>query len=597
MCAKFPACLMIWPVILFAATSDAEGGYLTRQLTTTAGKVEDHIRISGSRAVWQRKFGSDYEIYAYDGANVLQLTNNGTDDTNPEISGDRVVYLDATDVLCYDFATGTTSNLSNDAGWQQDPRIDGDWVYWFEWDAVDLNKELIRMNLSTGNRTNISDNTRNNQWNSESNFSIAANRAAWIALNGSSSEILFNDGSTTVTLGNDPAKTYSEARVTESLVLWHESSTAGNYIAVYDGSTTSRVDVTANPTGNLAVGPSGICLTRSFAGATEGSTQLDLFVLDPSTLAITTLASSPNHEDYPGVGDGVVAWVEGPAPGLNDTQIKAHDLLADTTETVSVAGWVNEYTRISGRNIVWRGYDFDISGEIEVFIAYWLGEGAVLTGLDLAGEDLSGHLFTGADLRGADLSGAVHDAGALAGAWIDADTLFPDGGDFTTTTHDLTGIELPSAFRDWMAGLGLADADGLEDSDGDGQANLLEFALGGDAADAAVLPVVRGGVEGSAADGISEFQYLFAARRGAVFGAVGSGALGADIDGIGYRVEGSGNLADYWEDLNFIGHSDTAPAGSGLPDLSGTAWEYVRFRFASPPSSGKGFMRVVVTME
>jgi len=137
-------CSPLWALALFAGfCAPTEAAYLTRQLTSSTDKVEDHIRISGSRAVWQRKFSTNYEIYAYDGSSVLQLTNNGTDDSEPEISGNRLVYLNGTDVVAYHFDTGATTNLSNDAGWKGDPRIDGDWVYWFEWDAVESNRELV----------------------------------------------------------------------------------------------------------------------------------------------------------------------------------------------------------------------------------------------------------------------------------------------------------------------------------------------------------------------------------------------------------------------------------------------------------------------
>lgn len=592
---------LVCSVLLFGITHPAGATYLTRQITSSTGKVEEHVRISGSRVVWQRKFSTDYEIYAYDGSSVLQLTNNSTNDTDPEISGNRVVYLDATDVICYDFSTGTTSNLSNDPGWQMDPRIDGDFVYWIEWDAVDSNRELIRLDLSTGTRTNISDNALKNDHNSESNLTIHGNRAAWIAWNSStsSSAVLFNDGTATVTLGDDGLKTYYKARVTEDHVLWLESSSSGVWLSVYDGDSISQVEVTTHPIEEIVTGPSGILVTRSMPGDTAGSSQLDLYSFDPDTLAFTAIAEdSSGHDQYPAVGDGIFAWTHDLAEtGVNDSYVQVLDIATGSTEEVSEALWVDQYTVASGRNVAWRGYNFDESGETEIFVAYWLGAGAVLTGVDLSGEDLTGLVFSGADLRGANLTGAILDSGALAGSIIDASTLFTDGADFTTTSEDLSGIVLPSAFGDWMTELGLTGADGSTDSDGDGQSNLLEFALGGDAADASKLVVIRSVLGDSDSDGSDEFQYLIAARRGAVFGAVGSGALGADIDGLSYRVEGAGNLSDYFEDLVFIGSSDAAPAETGLPDLAGSDWEYLRFRFSSPPTSGSGFMKVSITPE
>lgn len=578
--------------LLCCGALPAHATYLTRQVTSSTGKSEDHIRISGSRAVWHRKFSTDFEIYAYNGSSVVQLTNNNTDDSDPEISGDRLVYFNGTDVLCYDFSTAATTNLSNDAGWQRDPRIDGDHVFWFEWDATEANVELIRYDLDTGTRTNISNNTLKNDFNSESNLSIHGNRAAWIGSTGSASSVLYHDGSTTITLGNTAGTTYYRPRVTATHVLWLEADSLGVSLACYDGNSINRLDVTAEPVDDIQVGPAGISLTVTRPGVTPGSSQLDVVTLDPETMLITEISNSNAvHEQYTAVGDDVLVWAQDDTSGT-DSFIMVRDLATGTTEEVSELVWHDEFPRVSGRNVVWRGYDFGRSGEVEVFIAYWLGSGAMLAGVDLSGEDLSGLVFSGADLRGADLTGVTLDAGALAGALIDAGTVFPDGGDYTTTTFDLSGITLPSALGTWLASLGLESAGADDDSDDDGSSNLMEFALGGDAAEGSSQPVSRPILASAAA---ADFQYLIAARRGASFGAVGSGALGADIDGVRYRIEGAGNLTDFHEDMVFIGRSDTPPAGTALADLTGTDWEYLRFGFSSPPASGSGFIRVAIS--
>jgi hypothetical protein len=343
---------------------------------------------------------------------------------------------------------------------------------------------------------------------------------------------------------------------------------------------------------DIQVGPSGIALTLTRSGVTPGSSQLDTCMLDPTTMIISNIAySNLVHEQYNAVGDGVLVWAEG-SSSSSDAYIKVRDLATGTTEEISKLVWHDEFPKASGRNVVWRGYDFGRTGEVEVFIGYWLGSGAMLAGVDLSGEDLSGLVFSGADLRGADLTGATLDVGALAGALIDSSTLFPDGAGFASTSFDLSDITLPSAIGDWLTDLGLGSADADDDPDGDGQSNLLEFALAGNAADAGSQPVSQA-IAASAAP--ADFQYLTAVRRGATFGAVGSGALGADIDGVRYRIEGTGNLADFTEDITLLGRSDTPPAGSSLADLTGTDWEYVRFGFSTPPASGSGFVRVVVS--
>jgi hypothetical protein len=66
------------------------------------------------------------------------------------------------------------------------------------------------------------------------------------------------------------------------------------------------------------------------------------------------------------------------------------------------------------------------------------------------------------------------------------------------------------------------------------------------------------------------------------------------IDGVVYRVEGSLAMTDPWDGvISEQGASDTAPSGSGLPDLTGTGWRYHTFS-AFNGLQGRGFVRVRV---
>ncbi len=135
---------------------------------------------------------------------------------------------------------------------------------------------------------------------------------------------------------------------------------------------------------------------------------------------------------------------------------------------------------------------------------------------------------------------------------------------------------------------GLADDD--EDPDHDGMTNLAEFAFNGDPRDGAS----RGLSYVSTASG-GKLSYICAVRRGAQFPTAGNNTrVSPAIDGVVYSVTASPAMTGAWEAATVdAGASDSPPAGSGLPDLTGNDWEYHTFTaFEGLP--GRGFIRAGV---
>ena len=70
-------------------------------------------------------------------------------------------------------------------------------------------------------------------------------------------------------------------------------------------------------------------------------------------------------------------------------------------------------------------------------------------------------------------------------------------------------------------------------------------------------------------------------------------AVGASIDGVAYVIEGSLTLAsnDFTSAVSEVTPAQS-PAQSGLPDITGSGWEYHTFRLsASEGLTGRGFLR------
>ncbi|MCX6876832.1 MAG: MBG domain-containing protein [Verrucomicrobia bacterium] len=141
------------------------------------------------------------------------------------------------------------------------------------------------------------------------------------------------------------------------------------------------------------------------------------------------------------------------------------------------------------------------------------------------------------------------------------------------------------------AGLAADDAD----PDGDGCTNLAEFAFNGDPCNPASSGLfdrrVAAGADGNRDP---ELTFTCAVRRSSTVIFPLTGVQTATIDGITYTIQGSLNLAGGWDSpVACSGKSDTPPVGSGLPDLTGTGWEYRTFSaFNGLPD--KGFLRARV---
>ncbi len=101
--------------------------------------------ISGNRIVWQddrnsRVFANRldifHDIYLYDlvTKEERRITDNMFDQSDPAISGDRIVWQDDrngnSDIYLYDLSTGEEQQITTDLAEQVNPAISGDWIVW-----------------------------------------------------------------------------------------------------------------------------------------------------------------------------------------------------------------------------------------------------------------------------------------------------------------------------------------------------------------------------------------------------------------------------------------------------------------------------------
>jgi beta propeller repeat protein len=170
--------------------------------------------ISGNHVVWQSGgFGTDSEIYLYDGETTRQLTDNNTPESYPQISGDNVVWSSGfgtgSEIYLYDGET--TRQLTDNNTLDYSPKISGDNVVWSS--GVGTGSEIYLYDGETTRQL-----TNNNT--SEYSTQISGDNVVWSNGGfGTGSEIYLYDGETTRQLTNNNIFEYS-TQISGDNVVW-----------------------------------------------------------------------------------------------------------------------------------------------------------------------------------------------------------------------------------------------------------------------------------------------------------------------------------------------------------------------------------------
>lgn len=223
---------------------------------------------------------------------------------------------------------------------------------------------------------------------------------------------------------------------------------------------------------------------------------------------------------------------------------------------------------------------------------------------------LGGALLEVTDLGGtvlpADTKFVIASHGGISGAFANA----PDGGtlavgpntftvDYDEVVSGVPSITLTvsagSAYDEWASASGLDGTNNgkMDDPDGDGLENVIEFALNQDplAAGSAKVRAALADVD-PGAPVLTAYTLTVAMRSGADFtGSAPGDLLSQPVDGVIYRVEGSATLDDFPLDITEI-----TPALSEGMEEPDAGWSYRSFRLPGSPGSQdpKGFLRVDV---
>jgi hypothetical protein len=134
------------------------------------------------------------------------------------------------------------------------------------------------------------------------------------------------------------------------------------------------------------------------------------------------------------------------------------------------------------------------------------------------------------------------------------------------------------------------------DPDHDGVPNLLEYAMKGDPVSPSDKGLSYHGFQNIDSASGPQFTYVIAFLKSAVFTQQPDGSQRnlVAVDSLHCSVEGSVNLTSYDEHILQLPPTSTPPAGSGLPDLMSTGWEYHTFYRAPSGTRSRLFLRAVI---
>ncbi|MGI0482621.1 hypothetical protein ACN4EE_17780 [Geminocystis sp. CENA526] len=260
----------------------------------TNNSTEDfNPQISGNNVVWSGWDGNDYEIYFYNGTSTIQLTNNNTNDDNPQISGNNVVWIGSSDNFdppeIY-FYNGNTTQLSSNTFNVQSPQISGSNVVWYGFDGNDNEIYLYNGNTTTQLTNNDTQ---------DSDPQISGNNIVWRSFDGNDSEIYFYNGNTITQLTNNTTEDFAP-QISGNNVVWRGFDGNDSEIYFYNGNTTTQL--TNNTTDELEPQISGNNVVwKGFDG-----NDYEIYFYNGSTT--TQLTNNTTDDFAPQISGNNVVW-------------------------------------------------------------------------------------------------------------------------------------------------------------------------------------------------------------------------------------------------------------------------------------------------
>ena len=278
---------------------------------------------------------------------ITQLTDNSFYDSDPQISGNNVVWQ-GTDPIDWDgeifyYNGSTITQLTDNSDWDWDPQISGKNVVWAGSDPFEGDSEIFYYDGSTV--TQLTDNS-----GSDGAPQISGNNVVWRGDDGLYHEIFFYDGSTVTQLSNNTYGYFDydnmDPQISGNRVVWqgYDSIEWDYEIFYYDGSTVTQLTDNSNWDSDPQISGNNV-VWQGYDGS-----DYEIFYYDGST--VTQLTDNTYGDYNPQISGNNVVWqgYDG-----SDSEIFLYD--GSTVKQVTNNAYNDQNPQVSGNGVVWEGYD------------------------------------------------------------------------------------------------------------------------------------------------------------------------------------------------------------------------------------------------
>jgi len=250
-------------------------------------------------------------------ANETRITIDPANQSSPDISGDRIVWMDqrnglASDIYMYDLVSNTEVQITTDPNEQINPKISGDWIVWA--DLRNGNYDIYMYDLATSTETCVA--------------------------------------TASVGLTN-----YTYPDISGSRIVWADYRNGNFDIYMYDILTDTEIQITADPADQLTPAISGERVVwhdrRDFGQ--------NIYMYNNATGEVTAITSGSYRKTNPDIDGDIIVWQD--ASLGYDENIYMYDLATSTQTQITTDTAAQWSPVVSGDKIVWqdlRNVTYDI---------------------------------------------------------------------------------------------------------------------------------------------------------------------------------------------------------------------------------------------
>jgi beta propeller repeat protein len=199
------------------------------------------------RVVWVdwRYGNAEIVMYNITSGEERRLTNTSSDENNPKIFGDLVVWEYGNDIILYNLSSNETRRISDESYNQVDPSIWGNYIVWE--DQSGEYQTICCYDINTGEESQVSEDGA-----SASKADVWGNYIVWEQWFEDNSEImLFNISDASVQrITFDPQNQESPV-IWEDRIVWTEFQNGYSQILVYNITTGIETNLTSDPWNHL----------------------------------------------------------------------------------------------------------------------------------------------------------------------------------------------------------------------------------------------------------------------------------------------------------------------------------------------------------